>query len=127
MSKPTSGIPSPRYGNLGLWIFSLGPGHPDAPGERLQMAILGQDGQVVRRFEQVRGKCLDPGYTDYWGSARCRPARYLYPLVDIDPSGRETTIVPDFSQAEGKERFFQLVGAWVAEHGSPDFDLKLAA
>ena len=66
---PASGRASPRFGHLGVWNLSLGPNSP-VPGERLQILILDHEGKVVRRFEQIEGRCIDPGYVDFFMSNR---------------------------------------------------------
>jgi hypothetical protein len=67
---PRQGRPSPRFGHLGVWNLSLGPNSP-VPGERLQVCIVDQTGGIVRRFEQIEGRCLDPGYVDFFRRQRC--------------------------------------------------------
>ena len=50
---PNNGTKSTRYPHLGVWVFSLGPNSP-VPGDRLQLAIINQRGDVERRMEQVQ-------------------------------------------------------------------------
>jgi len=70
---PAQGRPSPRFGHLGVWNLSLGPSSP-IPGERLQVLHRNRGRAVVRRFEQIEGRCIDPGYVDFFLSHKCRPA-----------------------------------------------------
>ena len=123
MTLPTRGKPSPRYGHLGVWDLSKRQATAAVPGERLEVLILDRDGEIVRRFEQINGACLDGGYVDYFGGPNCRPARYLKPLVDIAPDGTQLELHPDFHPHHGKDAFFRVLGSWVRRHGNPDFDL----
>jgi hypothetical protein len=119
---PATGRPSQRYGHLGLWTISLGPsGNPS--GQRLQLALLNEVGDVVRRFEQIEGRCLDPGYGDFFGGPNCRPAMHEMPLVDIAPSGAQMVLVRHYEQSMGMQLYLDALGRWCAEHGSPAWDL----
>lgn len=113
---PTQGRKSPRHGDMGLWVFSLGPASP-VPGERLQLGIIDADGNVVRRFEQIQGRCLDEGYVDFFLGPNCRPASYEMPIVDITPDGKATVLCTHYSQQMGPDLYLRLLAAWVAEHG----------
>ena len=120
---PTTGCKSPRYGHLGMWTFSLGPNSP-VPGERLIIGIIDQDGKVVRRLEQIMGNCIDHGYVDFFMSHKCRPAVYEMPMVDIDADANIAKVVcPDFRQWMGKEKYLEILGAWVNEHGKTEWAL----
>jgi hypothetical protein len=44
------------------------------PGERLQVFIIDRAGRIVRRFDQIEGRCIDPGYVDFFLSHNRRPA-----------------------------------------------------
>src|SRR5262245_46100011 len=119
---PTTGRPSPRYGHLGLWVLSLGPnGNPR--GDRLQLALLNKAGDIVRRFEQIEGRCLDPGYVDFFLGPNCRPAVHEMPLVDIAPNGTQTILVRHYTQSMGPDLYFAALGTWCTKHGSPAWDL----
>lgn len=119
---PTTGRPSPRYGHLGLWVFGLGPRSP-VPSERLQLGILDEKGTVVRRFEQIEGRCLDQGYVDFFLGPNCRPALYEMPLVDIAPDGTQAPLVRHYSQDMGSGLYLDTLGKWCIVHGSPAYDL----
>lgn len=119
---PTKGRPSPRYGHLGLWVFSLGPNSP-VPGERLQLALLDETGKVVRRFEQIEGRCIDQGYVDFFLGPNCRPAQYEMPLVDIDPEGNATTLCAHYSSSMGQELYLALLGEWCRRYGREEWCL----
>lgn len=119
---PSTGRPSPRHGHLGLWVFSLGPsGNPS--GERLQLALLDETGAVVRRFEQVEGRCLDPGYVSFFGGPNCRPAVHEMPLVDVAPNGAQTILMRDYHPSMGMQPYLDALGRWCMEHGSAAWDL----
>ena len=119
---PTVGRPSPRYGHLGLWVLSLGPnGNPR--GERLQLALLDEVGKVVRRFEQIEGRCLDRGYVDFFLGPNCRPAVHEMPLVDIAADGTQTILVRHYEQSMGMQPYLDALGAWCTKHGDSDWDL----
>jgi hypothetical protein len=119
---PATGRPSPRYGHLGLWVLSLGPsGNPR--GDRLQLALLDEAGDVVRRFEQIEGRCLDPGYVDFFLGPNCRPAMHEMPLVDIAPSGVQLIRMRHYAQSMGMQPYLDTLGRWCREHGSPAWDL----
>lgn len=120
---PTRGRKSPRYGHLGMWNLSLGPASP-IPGERLEVAILDETGKIVRRFEQIRGKCTDEGYVDFFMSAGCRPASHEYPIVDIDENGKVAAIIcQHYTQSMGMELYLKLLGEWVTKHGKSEYAL----
>lgn len=119
---PTAGRPSSRYGHLGLWLFSLGPsGNP--AGTRLQLALIDETGAVARRFEQIEGRCLDPGYVDFFLGPNCRPAVHEMPLVDIAPDGTQTILIRHYEQSMGSQPYLDALGAWCSRHGSAAWDL----
>ena len=101
-----------KFQNRGVWIHSLGPQSP-VPGPRLKLAIYDKDGTCLRRMEQVRGDCLDPGYVDFFGSPRCRPAKHEMPVVDIAPDGTQTILAHRLRPHELRG----LVGLWSTKHG----------
>lgn len=120
---PTTGMASPRNGHLGVWVLGLGPNSP-VPSTRLQLAILNESGTVVRRFEQIKGECIDPGYVDFFLSHRCRPAVHEMPIVDIDRDGNIAKVIhPDFTRSLGPDLFFRLQAEWAREHGKPEYAL----
>ena len=119
---PSTGRPSPRHGHLGLWVFSLGP-HGNPSGARLQLGLVDAIGTVVRRFEQIEGRCLDPGYVDFFLGPHCRPAVHEMPLVDIAADGTQTLLVRHYDQSMGMQLYLDTLGAWCAKHGSADWDL----
>jgi hypothetical protein len=107
-----------------MWNLSLGPNSP-IPGARLEVAILDTAGQIVRRFEQIRGQCTDPGYVDFFLSHACRPTAHEYPIVDIDAAGKVAAILaPHYSQAMGMGLYLELLTAWVTQHGRPEYALS---
>jgi hypothetical protein len=118
---PDRGKVSPRFGHLGMWNLSLGPNSP-IPGERLEVVIIDEEGNIVRRFEQVRGKCTDPGYVDFFMSAACRPASHEYPIVDVDESGKVVGIIcQHYAQSMGMDLYLKLLTEWVTKHGKPEY------
>lgn len=120
---PSQGRKSPGFGNLGVWNYCLGPDSP-IPGERLQVFIIDQAGNIVRRFEQIEGRCIDPGYVDFFMSHRCRPAVNERPIVDIDANGQITAVLhPNYTQSLGMEVYLQLLRAWAAKWGKPEYAL----
>ena len=119
---PSTGRPSPRYGHLGLWVFSLGPRSP-VPGERLQLALVDNTGTIARRFEQIEGRCLDQGWVDFFLSAKCRPAVYEMPLVDIAPDGSRAVLCPHYNQSMGPDLYLTLLGDWCRKYGNEGWAL----
>jgi hypothetical protein len=87
------------------------------PGPRVQAVVYGKDDQVVRRFEQVQGVCLDEGHVSFFGGPKDRPARYTLPVVDIAPDGTQTTLIADFQPGSSMSIFQEAFRAWVAKHG----------
>ena len=120
---PAQGRPSPRCGPLGVWNYCLGPDSP-IPGERLQIHILDQEGTIIRRFEQIEGRCIDPGYVDFFLSHNCRPALHERPIVDIDKNGKIAAVLhPNYAQALGMELYLRLLGEWAQRWGRPEYAL----
>lgn len=120
---PPRGRQSPRFGHLGVWNLSLGPNSP-VPGERLQICIVDLAGRIVRRFEQIEGRCLDPGYVDFFLSHRCRPALHERPIVDIDENGQIAEVLhPHYTQQLGMEVYLQLLTSWAERWGRPEYRL----
>lgn len=92
------------------------------------MAILDQNGTIVRRFEQIRGACTDPGYVDFFMSHNCRPATHEYPIVDIGADGKVAeVIVRHYSQDMGMALYLQLLEKWVTKHGKPEWAIPPSA
>ena len=121
---PASGRASPRFGHLGVWNLSLGPNSP-VPGERLQILIIDHEGKVVRRFEQIEGRCLDPGYVDFFKSHRCRPAVHERPIVDSDENGQIAAVLhPNYTQQLGMEIYLRLLTDWAQRWGRPEYCLS---
>ena len=120
---PTQGCKSPRYGHLGLWTRSLGP-NSSVPGERSILFILDEEGQIVRRLEQIRGNCIDAGYVDFFLSHNCRPASHEHPLVDIDENGKIIELLhPDFRPGMSMDTYLAILNAWVSKWGKPEYAL----
>ena len=120
---PNEGRKSPRFGHMGMWNFCLGPASP-IPGDRLRIGILDNDGNVVRRFEQIRGACIDPGYVDFFMSHNCKPATHEMPIVDIGADGRIVKVLcPHYTQSMGMDLYLRLLEAWVTEHGNSEWAL----
>ncbi len=120
---PAQGRPSPRFGHLGVWNVSLGPNSP-IPGERLQVLIVDTAGKIVRRFEQIEGRCIDPGYVDFFMSHHCRPAVHERPIVDIDQDGKITAVLhPDYRQELGMDLYLRLLTEWAQRWGRPEYAL----
>jgi hypothetical protein len=120
---PDRGRASPRYGHLGMWNYSLGPNSP-IPGQRLQVGILDQDGRIIRRFEQIEGRCIDPGYVDFFLSHNCRPALHEMPIVDIDQDGQIVSVLcAHYTQSMGMDLYLKLLGDWVHRWGKPEYAL----
>lgn len=119
---PQHGRKSPRFGHLGLWIFSLGPNSP-VPGARLELGIIDDVGNVIRRFEQIEGACLDPGYVDFFMGPNCRPARHDMPLVDVSPDGKRAVLCSHYAQSMGQDLYLRLLGEWCATHGRSEYAL----
>jgi hypothetical protein len=120
---PNRGKESPRFGNLGMWNLSLGPNSP-VPGQRLEVAILDETGAIVRRMEQIRGECTDPGYVDFFLSHNCRPASHEYPIVDIDENGKVAAILcRHYTQSMGMDLYLEILTKWVTAHGKPEYAL----
>ncbi len=120
---PARGRPSPRFGHLGMWNLSLGPNSP-IPGERLEVAILDQAGRIVRRFEQIEGRCIDPGYVDFFESHHCRPAVHEMPIVDIDENGQIVAVLhPNYTQEMGMDLYLRLLTDWTNRWGRPEYTL----
>ena len=120
---PDRGRPSPRYGHLGMWNYSLGPSSP-IPGQRLQVLILDQAGEIIRRFEQIEGRCIDEGYVDFFESHRCRPALHEMPIVDIDAEGCIAAVLcRHYTQSMGMEIYLKLLGDWGNQWGKPEYAL----
>ena len=120
---PAQGRPSLGFRKLGVWNLCLGPNSP-IPGERLQILIVDSTGKIVRRFEQIEGRCIDPGYVDYFESHRCRPALHERPIVDIDKDGKIAAVLhPNYTQAVGMETYLQLLTEWANSWGRPEYAL----
>lgn len=110
------GTPSKRWPHLGVWAHSYGP-NSDLPGDRLRLVIYDKQDNIVRRFEQVAGKCIDEGYVDFFNSPRCRSAQYLYPLVDIAPDGTQTELIGNFTPNMDQGIYLALLGEWAHRYG----------
>ena len=114
------GQESTRHPGMGVYALCLGP-HSSLPGERLRLVIYDHDDQVVRRLEQKRGACVEEGWVSFFtNDPRNRPARFLWPLVDIAPDGAETVLMDDYRQEMGMEPYYRVLAAWVAAYGVPD-------
>lgn len=120
---PTRGRKSPGFGHLGVWSLSLGP-NSAIPGQRLELAIIDDKGAIVRRFEQIRGGCTDPGYVDFFLGQNCRPAAHLYPLVDIDAEGKIADIlIEHYTESMGRDLYLRLLSEWANRYGHPSYAL----
>lgn len=113
-----TGFRSPRHGHRGVYFLCTGP-DPSGPkpGPRLQVVIYDEADQIVRRFEQVRGACIDEGHVSFFESPQDRPARFLMPLVDIAPDGTQTVLVEDFQPESPRSVMENVFRAWVEKHG----------
>lgn len=120
---PKRGRKSPKYSHLGMWNLSLGPNSP-IPGNRLEVCILDQNKNIVRRFEQIKGTCTDQGYADFFGYDN-RPSENQYPLVDINQDGKLVAVIcPHYSQEMGMALYLRLIHEWVTQHGKPEYAIQ---
>lgn len=124
---PDRGAVSPRFGHLGMWTLSLGPNSP-VPGQRLELAILDHNGTIVRRMEQIRGACTDPGYVDFFMSQNCRPSSHQYPIVDIGADGKVAGIIcQNYTQSMGMDLYLQMMTTWVTANGKAEWAIPATA
>lgn len=115
------GYRSPTNGHLGVYTLCSGPDPSGpTPGERVIIVIYDNDDKIVRRLEQVRGDCIDPGYVDFFLSNKCRPSRHEYHIIDIDAAGEKKILATHTSPSEGYRWFQQNCPLWVQEHGVPE-------
>jgi hypothetical protein len=114
------GQESTLHPGMGVFALCMGPDSP-MPGERLQIVIYNHADEIVRRFEQIRGTCVQEGYATFFeGDPRARQAIFLWPLVDIDAAGVVTILHPDYGKTQGPEPYRTILAAWVARWGIPD-------
>jgi hypothetical protein len=112
------GRPTKRFPDLGVWAHSYGP-ESVLPGDRLKLVIYDKDDNIVRRFEQVRGECIEDGYVDFAVDALNLPSRFLYPIVDIAPDGEQTVLKEDFSPRDDQDEYLKLLKVWAETYGVP--------
>lgn len=120
MSTPTKrlGYRSPKNGHLGVYTLCSGPDpNGPVPGERLIIVIYDKDDNIVRRLEQVKGDCIDPGYVDFFNSFQCRPAVSNYHIIDIDKDGSKQILATHTTPHEAYLWLKENVPIWVEEHG----------
>src|SRR6266545_118006 len=111
------GLACDRHPGMGVYYRSLGP-NSRVPGPRLQVVMYDHADQVVRRLEQVRGRCTDEGFVSFFaGDPRNRPAQFLHPIVDIAPDGTQTELISDFPPGTSMSVFHELLARWVATYG----------
>ena len=89
------------------------------PGERLIIVIYDQQDNIVRRLEQIKGDCLDPGYVDFFLSPKCRPALHSYHIVDIDKDQKAQILATHTSPEEARKWLVENIDKWVQDHGIP--------
>jgi hypothetical protein len=112
------GYRSPKNGHLGVYTLCSGPDpNGPAPGERLIIVIYDGDDNIVRRLEQVKGNCIDPGYVDFFLSAKCRPSVHDYHIIDIDRDGNKTILATHTTPTQAVQWLTANVPLWVKEHG----------
>jgi mannosyltransferase OCH1-like enzyme len=121
MSSNTTreGFRSPTNGHLGVYTLCSGPDpNGPVPGERLRIVIYDEHDNIVRRLEQVEGDTLDPGYVDFFLSAKCRPSLHSYHIIDIEDQ-QMNILATHTSPEEAKDWLVENVPKWVQEHGIP--------
>lgn len=113
-----AGFRSPKYGHRGVYFLCTGP-DPSGPkpGPRVQVVVYDEQDQVIRRFEQAEGVCLDGGHVSFFGGPKDRPARYTLPLVDVAPDGVRTVLVADFQPNDPRSVMESTFKNWVEQHG----------
>jgi len=110
----------PKNGHLGVYTLCSGPDpNGPIPGERIIIVIYDQHAHIVRRLEQVRADCLDPGHVDFFGSTRRRPALYSYHIIDIDKDQSPQRLASHTSPSAAKQWLVDNVPKWVQEHRVP--------
>ncbi len=111
------GKPSIRFAKLGVHNLCLGPNSPILRGERLKIVIYDKDDNIVRRLEEIRGECIDPGYVTFFTGSESRAAKYNHYLVDIAPDGTQTILHDNPSYfAYRNDEWFAFVGVWAEKH-----------
>ena len=115
------GWKSPKLGHLGVYFLCTGPDPSGpAPGERLIIVIYNEKNETVRRLEQVKDDCIDPGYIDFFDSFKCRPSIHDYQNVDIDVLGNRTILATHNYPLDARGWLAINVPKWAAEHGIPN-------
>jgi hypothetical protein len=112
------GFRSPKNGHLGVYTLSSGPDpNGPVPGERLIIVIYDKDDNIVRRLEQVKGDCLDPGYVDFFNSFICRTEVSSYHMVDTDKDGIKQILATHTTPEEAYSWLKRNVPYWVQQYG----------
>jgi hypothetical protein len=112
------GVPSPKYGNLGVYILCSGPDPSGSvPGERVIVVIYDKENKIVRRLEQIKGDCLDEGFVDFFNSFKCRPSVQEYHFIDTDKNGTRTILASHTTPSDAHSWLKQNISIWAREHG----------
>jgi hypothetical protein len=81
-------------------------------------------GAIIRRFEQIEGRCIDPGYVDFFLSHNCRPAVHERPIVDIDENGQIVAVLcRNYTQEMGMDLYLRLLTDWANRWGRSEYAL----
>ncbi|SIO53931.1 hypothetical protein [Chitinophaga niabensis] len=116
--KMREGYRSPKYGHLGLYFLSTGPDpNGPMPGTRVIMVIYDDNDMIVRRLEEVRGECLDPGYIDFFNSHLCKSALYQYHIIDVDINENVSILASHTEPSEANKWLKINVPTWIEKHG----------
>jgi len=119
MTEIDRGHRSAKYGHLGVHYLCTGPDpRGPRPGPRLKAVIYDQGWNIVRRLEQVTGKCTDEGHVSFFGGPADRPAQFELPIVDISPDGVQTILVTDFQPNSPRWLLEAAFNTWALAYGA---------
>jgi hypothetical protein len=114
------GYRSPKNGHLGVYTICSGPDPKGpVPGERLIIVIYDNLDTIVRKLEQIQGRCLDEGYVDYFNSINYRPSVHEYYMIDSDKDDKKE-ILATHTTAEAALLWLKVnVPKWIEKNGVP--------
>ena len=79
--------------------------------------IYDKDDNIIRRLEEIRGECIDPGYVTFFTGSESRAAQYNHYLVDFAPDGTQTILHDNPSYfAYRPDEWYAFVGVWAEKH-----------
>jgi len=117
METKFKGWKSQKYGNRNVYFLSTGPDpRGPMPGKNVHVVIYDTNGNVIRELYEQKGSCVEPGYVDFFNTAKCKPSVHEYEIIDADKDGKQTVLATHTTPFDAQNWLKANFDEWVNKH-----------